>query len=313
MAKSYPDAKQTGLGKQTQPPMQNHLVVCVHTMDGYLASTREMFAQGGYAGLESHYGMGGAWGSDVAPKLDGVVDQFQNRSYTADANLDGNPYVISIETADNAPTRSSDTKRWTAKQAASLVDLLVWECSMAAHADCPSGFRCRTGIDWQGIKVAIPPVLIVDTKPGRYGLAYHRQGVEHSEGVGAVPGYLVRGGVRWSKSIGKECPSDARVAQFTKEIIPAVQAAIKGANDMPTPKEIADAVWLDDVITDDLSPLNPTISGITALHRMTNKLDEVRDHLNDANDAISKQQAIISAQGAKIDQILALVTPAPKS
>lgn len=221
----YPGAEWKPLGPQTQPRMGAHDIVCVHTMVGFLKGTYAGFLQNGYGGLESTYGIGGSWGSDVAAKLNGVIYQFQNRLFTADANYKGSWHVISIETADNAPQKAEDIARWTAAQASALVNLIAWECSPAAHAECPESWFCRKGVMWEGHRVAIPPVLIPDTLPGRRGLAMHRQGVTHSRGVG-VTGYRVSGGEEWSTSVGKPCPGDARAKQFVSEIIPRVQEKI---------------------------------------------------------------------------------------
>lgn len=221
MARRYPPASWRPLGPQTEPLMRSHDIVCVHTMVGYLTSTDRYFRSGngaGFQGTESHYGIGGPWGSDAGKGLDGAVWQWQDRARTADANYKDPYRVISVETADNAPRYASSLERWSPAQAASLVELLAWECSTAAHADCPSTWTCH--------REGIPPRLIPDTKPGRRGLGYHAQG---------VPGNgLVAGGVPWSKSRGKECPGTARIAQYKNEIIPAVQRRLATGR-APTP------------------------------------------------------------------------------
>jgi hypothetical protein len=229
MAARYPGATFKPLGRQSEPRMVAHDIICAHTMVSSMAEADRYFRTlngPGYDGTESHYGVGGAWRDDVPAALDGVVWQWQDRAHQADANgPDGNGRVISIETADNAPKRAADIAPWTPLQVEALVDLLVWECSPAAHAGCPAGWDCRQGMTWRGVRVAIPPVLIPDTKPGRRGLAVHRQGVRHSRGLD-VPGFLATGGQRWSKSTGKECPGDARVRQFVEVVIPEVQRRI---------------------------------------------------------------------------------------
>lgn len=245
MTAKYSDARQRPLSsKQTQPRIKRHDIVCLHTMVGSLTGTNEMFKQNGYGGTESHYGVGGKWGRDVGENLDGAVWQWQDRAFSADANLDGNYRVISIETADNAPKSPSDIQEWTTKQTEAIIDLVAWECSLAAHADCPSTWACHKGVMWEGVRVAIPPVLIPDTKSTRRGLALHRQGVEPAAGIGKLPGYLVSGGERWSEHAGKECPGDRRVKQFKEIIIPAVQARLKPqkTEDDVTPKELEDAI-----------------------------------------------------------------------
>lgn len=173
-------------------------------MVGYLTSTDAMFREGGYSGTESHFGVGGAWGGDLAKGYDGKVFQWQDTAYTADANLDGNHRIISIETADNAPKLVRDIRPWTPKQLDAIVKIIAWACK--THD--------------------IPPVLIPDSKPGRRGIGYHRQGCEHSLGVGRVPGFLVAGGERWSNAKGKECPGPQRIAQISTIIIPRVKALL---------------------------------------------------------------------------------------
>lgn len=214
------------LGAQTQPRMQAHDVICVHTMVGYLSSTDSYFdhANGeAYKGTESHFGIGGIWGSDKALGLDGVAWQWQDLAFTADANYRGNPTVLSIETADNAPRSASQIVRWTPKQAEKLVDLIATLCRKETHAMCPSTWTCH--------REGIPARLIPDTRPGRRGLGYHGQG---------VPGNgLVAGGVPWSLYAGKECPGPVRIQQYRNEIIPAVQRKLAGPRTPPTQPAVA--------------------------------------------------------------------------
>src|SRR4249920_485743 len=197
MALRCPFATWKPLGTQTEPLMSAHDIVCLHTMVGYMFSTDEMFRQGGYTGTESHYGVGGKWGSDATHNLDGVIWQWQDRAHTADANLDGNPRVISIETGDNGGPNASDILAWTPAEMDSLVKIVAWESSVEAHSGCPSSWDCH--------KVGIPLVLVPDSKPSRRGIAYHRQGIDP---------WRVNGGELWSSATGKECPTDKRIAQI---------------------------------------------------------------------------------------------------
>jgi hypothetical protein len=182
--------------------MQTHNIICLHTMVGYLSSTHNMFMENGYGGTESHFGVGGKWGGDKDKGLDGTVYQWQDLDYQADANLEGNPYIVSIETADNCPKYAKDIESWTDKQVNAIVALVAWLCK----------------------KYNIPAVLVPDSKPGRRGIAYHRQGIDD---------WRVSGGDVWSESRGKECPGDRRISQITSTIIPRVQAELEGdPNDM---------------------------------------------------------------------------------
>jgi hypothetical protein len=217
---------------QTQARMKAHDIVCAHTMVNSLTGCDRDFRKGGFAGVEAHYGVGGVWGEDVdggpgGSSLDGVVWQWQERAFEAEANFRGNRRVISIETADNAPEHASGIEPWSDAQLGSIAAVMAWECSLEAHTDCPEDWDCHRGVEWRGIRVAIPPELVPDSKRSRRGLALHRQGVLHSQGFG-VPGFLVEGGERWSRAPGKECPGDERVRQFVEIVVPAVQARMLG-------------------------------------------------------------------------------------
>lgn len=202
MVSKYSGAQWKPLGSQSEPRMQSHNIVCLHTMVGYLTSTHNMFMENGYSGTESHFGVGGKWGGDKDKGLDGVVYQWQDLDYQADANTEGNPYIISIETADNAPKYASDIENWTDKQIDAIVKLVAWLCK----------------------KYDIPAVLVPDSKPGRRGIGYHRQGIDP---------WRVSGGDVWSESDGKECPGDRRINQIKNVIIPRVKAELEGdPNDM---------------------------------------------------------------------------------
>lgn len=204
-----PPIKQAPLGPQTQPPMSRHDIICVHTMVGYLVSTDGYFRisnGAGYDGTESHYGIGGKWGPDLGGGWDGRIWQWQTLARTADANLEGNPRVISIETADNA---ARPIAPWTPKQVAALIDLIAWLCTPAAHAKCPETWVCR--------REGIPARLVPDTQSHRRGLAYHAQGArDHTVGEW------------WSVTHSKDCPTDPRIAQFEQDVIPGVQRKLAG-------------------------------------------------------------------------------------
>lgn len=201
MAVVYPDARWKPLGAQTEEPLTSHAIICVHTMVGYLSSTDPFFRYyngPGYDGVESHFGVGGKWGPDLGANLDGAVWQWQDLDYRADANLEGNWHVISIETADNAPATPDNIEAWTPAQLDALVELIVWLCR----------------------RYDIPPTLIPDTQPERRGLAYHAQGAaEHVAGEW------------WSNSHTKPCPAARRIAQFKTIIIPRVTARLAGVEE----------------------------------------------------------------------------------
>lgn len=218
MALIAPDVQWVPLGtRQSDPPMTAHDVICLHTMVGYLVSTDRMWRPDGYAGLESHFGIGGKWGPDFGQGFDGRVFQWQDLRYQADANLYGNPYVISIETADNAV---EPIEPWTVKQLDAIVRLCDWLCSPGAHQSCPSAWVCHHS--------GIPRRLIPHTIRGVRGIGYHRQGI-----MGNYPDHLVPGGVVWSNKIGKTCPTDARIAQIKSIIIPRLNQAPTEVHEVP--------------------------------------------------------------------------------
>jgi hypothetical protein len=181
----------------TQPKMAKHDLIILHTMVGYLSSTDAMFRQGGFSGVESHFGVGGKWGGDKAKDLDGVVYQWGDTDRTADANLQANPRAISIETADNAPKSASDLAPWTDAQCAAIIDLVAALCK----------------------EHDIPARLVDNSRPSQRGIAYHRQGIDP---------WRVSGGETWSNSRGKECPGDARIGQIHSVILPGVKDVLAG-------------------------------------------------------------------------------------
>jgi hypothetical protein len=288
MAVIYSGARYLPLGTQTQPKMTAHDIICLHTMVGTLYGTNSMFAKDGYTGLESHFGVGGDWGDDSRHVLDGGIYQWQDPTYTADANYEGNWHVISIETGDNYPQSAADIKPWTTKQISSIVRLVV--------------FLCKT--------YDIPAVLIPDTKPGRRGIAYHRQGVEHSDGIGSHPGFLVAGGERWSTVIGKECPGDARIAQLHSVVIPQVAAILNPPeSDVPLTstdaKLVATAVWAADVIPDDTDPANPTWRADSELRHVKQVGDDTKKVIDDTWLAIATLTSDLTTLQASVAEILA--------
>ena len=241
----YPSAMYRPLAKvETQPAMKAHTAVVLHTMVGNLSSTDAMFDVGGWKGTESHFGVGGIWGPDAAKGYDGKVFQWQDTGFTADANLEGNPRVISIETADNAPRLAKDIQPWTTKQLDAIVKLVAWICK--THN--------------------IPATLMHDSKTSTHGIGYHQLGVEHSLGIGKVPGFLVPGGERWSTARGKECPGPQRIAQVKGIIVPRVAALLKAPPVVVTPsKPVVSKVT-------DFSDYTVTLSSVAQVNAMNSNL-----------------------------------------
>jgi hypothetical protein len=202
--------------------MDAHDIVCVHTMVGSLATTESMFRQNGWAGTESHFGVGGP--ADGA--LDGTVYQWVDTDDQADANLQGNHRLISIETSDGG----DETNPWSDKQLDAITDIIVWACQT----------------------YAIPTTLIADSTPGQRGIGYHRQGVDP---------WRVAGGEKWSKANGKVCPGDVRIDQLVNAVIPRVQAEV-GASGPVSSALTLDAISPDTGVVGDQVVL--TRSGFAA-------------------------------------------------
>jgi len=141
---------------------------------------------------------------------DGQVVQYQDTSWRARADLDGNGDTISIETWDGYPNgapgywrHNSDVPPWTDAQVRAIVELDSW--LIKNH---PS----------------IPLRLAKDSRPGAssHGLSWHRLGCDGNF-PDAWPFHGRRsGGVRYSKALGKVCPGDRRIKQLVEVIFPAV-------------------------------------------------------------------------------------------
>lgn len=225
----YPGARWDPLGPQTEARMRAHDIACLHTMVGSLAGTDAYFEQGGYSGVESHFGMG----------HDGGTLQWQDISWEADANYNGNDRVISMETADRGPGfpvwTGSDVPAWSSAQVDKLVDWLLWVTSKEAHRDCPATWLCH--------QAGIPRALVPDTGSTRRGIGYHRQGVDSYPTL-YQPGWRQQGCEQWSASRGKVCPGDRRIRQLTDVIIPRVQEASAPPVPEPTPELMEeDPMW----------------------------------------------------------------------
>lgn len=190
----------------SQPRLTSPSIICLHTMVGSLWGTDSYFRQNGYGGTESHFGVGG----------DGTCLQWQDTRFQADANYLGNGEIISIETADMDPVfprwGGSDVPAWTEAQLDTLARLVA--------------FLCR--------EHDIPCTLVPDSKRGRRGIAYHRQGADP---------YRVAGGVKWSTAYGKVCPGDRRVAQIP-EVIRRARLILEGDEDsMPLTEDDKRGIW----------------------------------------------------------------------
>lgn len=162
-----------------QPLMSGYRGIIFHTAVGSLYSTDGYFMHGngeGYIGTESHFIVG----------FNGEIWQITDTARTADANLEGNPWYLSVETADSGegfPDWSgSDVPAWLPAQIQANARIAAW--ASATH-----GF---------------PLTKMPNSLPSSLGIGDHRLGIDP---------YRVDGGLRYSESYGKACPGDERHAQ----------------------------------------------------------------------------------------------------
>lgn len=158
--------------------MSRRDIVVLHTIVGYQSG-----------GTAAHFTTG----------ADGEIIQCRDTGYESIASLHGNWHTIAIENEDTGPAYkwvNGAVPRFTAAQAEAIAKILVW---------------CHKQHD-------IPLALVPDSKVGRRGIAYHRQGIPGNF-VGPYKG-MVSGGELWSSSFGKVCPGDARIHQLIEEILP---------------------------------------------------------------------------------------------
>jgi N-acetylmuramoyl-L-alanine amidase len=201
-----PMATRYDLGRPLSTTPLTHDIICAHTMVGTLNGSLAGSSQTG--STYWHFGL----------NAQGHLVQCQDLRYKSAANLEGNWHVIPIETSD----RDEGTwpmewapRPWTPAQLEKIISLFAWLC----------------------VRFDIPPRLIPDTKRGRRGIGYHRQGIDP---------WRVDGGERWSKSTGKTCPTDPRIAQLTSTVIPRVAALVNPTT--PTPEPEPDLLEDDDMI-----------------------------------------------------------------
>jgi hypothetical protein len=187
----YPSAQWRPIRDTSTKPVTKD-VLCWHTGVGGGLGIWSYFDRLD-VGVYSHGIVCGIWGSDAGKNVDGLALQMADTDYRAAANLDGNWRVISWETGDNG---ERPIKPWTLAQCDTMVRIMV-----DAHR-----------ID------GIPLVLVPDSKPGRRGIAYHRQGCDP---------YRVAGGELWSSSYAKDCPTQARIDQIPN-LITRARAIVAG-------------------------------------------------------------------------------------
>lgn len=241
-------------------------ILCLHTMVGNLNSVWPYFDRLDIQ-VYSHFGVGGIWGSDASRNLDGVVWQMAETDYRAAANLNGNYRVISVETADNA---TRPIAPWTPKQCDALVRIMV-----DAHR-----------LD------GIPLVLIPDSKPGRRGVAYHRLGCDP---------YRASGGELWSSSVGKDCPTQARIDQIPGLLARAV-AIVNGTQE----EDPMAGITIDQI----KAAVKDVVGDATYLLMYGDDADKVKDTGTHPNNLQQLREDLTAVNG-RLDALEAKVTPTP--
>jgi hypothetical protein len=186
-------------------PMSRYDIVCEHTIVG--------FAPAHAAHFSVHH--------------DGTIDQSRDTRWRSGANLDGNHRVIAIENEDHGPAFGA----WNVND------------GHAVPAFTPAQIEANAKIlAWAHQTHGIPLQLCPNSRPTSRGLAYHRQGIDGNFGDYAFPG-RVPGGELWTKSRGKVCPGDRRIAA-REQILARARQIVAGIpqppeDDMPyTPEQI---------------------------------------------------------------------------
>lgn len=222
-------------------------IVCVHTIVGYQSG-----------GNAAHF----------TTSATGKIVQARDTKYRSAANLNGNYHVIAIENEDHGPAYGSwsggNVPRFTAAQAEAIAKILVWV--HRAHN--------------------IPLSLVPDSKPGRRGIAYHRQGCDP---------YRVAGGELWSSAYGKVCPGDRRIAQLINEIIPRARALASGEDVMDARQEA--------ILVETQKRVTNAVAIVTENQRRIEQVKAYTDTVESRLESIDAKLAELSVGGGTVDYL----------
>jgi hypothetical protein len=130
-------------------------------------------------------------------RKDGIVEQYVDTDYRAEADLEGNDASISVETQGAYPGGIANTEPWTPEQLVAIAKLFAW--LVKTHG------------------IAAKMATSSQRDSSSHGLSWHRLGID-----GAFPplpsilaGRIQRGGgMRYSYSRGKACPGNAKIEQI---------------------------------------------------------------------------------------------------
>jgi hypothetical protein len=214
--------------------------------------------------LFSFFNQAGIADSHFYVRRDGTVEQYVDTAYKAYADLEGNDATISIE------TQGMGTGEWTPAQLESLARLYAW--CVKTHG------------------IALKMATSSKTDSSSHGLSWHRLGIDGNFPPlpSILAGRLQRGGgMHYSNSFGKGCPTDDRIKQIpgifarAKELLEPKPAPTPTEDDMPTAAEVANAVWNEELKTPPnlVERFGETISMKRALWATLSRAEALLDRL----------------------------------
>lgn len=230
--------------------------------------------------LHGYFNKSGIPDSHFYVRHDGKIEQYVDTAYQAFADLEGNDATISIETA------GTGTGNWSAEQRESLAQLYAW--AVKTHG--------------------IARKMATSSKPGNEskGLSWHRLGCDGN--FPPLPSILAGrtqrgGGMRYSLSLGKVCPTDARIKQ-----IPGIYArALVILDGTSAPAKTAPEE--DTMSSTDSTNINQ-IETVVRRHEADDATRRVLDLKNMKQSAVRQSQTItkIDRLETKVDELTRLVT-----
>lgn len=170
---------------ENDPPIKPRLAI-LH-VDAGNAESLYLYFRDRSGGIESHFHV----------RLDGVIEQYRNIYYQADANLDANDFAVSIE------TQGYGGGKWNAAQLKSIKRLLKW---LNSEAGIPLT-KCQT---WNGSGVGYhvlfgapgPWTPVAKSCPGPLRIAqFNNDLIPWMKGVGKSP---VRNAVQTGRALIKK-------------------------------------------------------------------------------------------------------------
>ena len=230
-------------------------------LSGY---TKRMSA---YRGVVDHVAVSEAPFPSYAPgsaahfyiRKDGGIVQQIDTAYRGGHSYEGNATLIGKETQGGV--YDANNEPWT-------------------EAQCESSAKINA---WLHQTHGIPLQMMPNSLASSTGFGYHRQGIDGNFGPYAYKG-RVPGGQRWSRSFGKICPGDAKIAQIPGIIARAAVLAgttVVVTNPVPAP-----------------IPTAPTAGGLTMATFPTLNLNTTSS--NQWNPMVERVQALIK-YGCDID------------